>query len=422
MDRKNAAIEEIRILQGIIARHENLAFRVKGFFGTVVAGSAAAVYSRFITVDRVEFVELAIMVYAAFSIWLLYHRAVVVKAGKRVEAIEAGLAATARGDPEAHDWQLYKTLGSIGPKDIGPALDFQAAVPLVAGLVILVVFVLVAPVRPSSSSAVPIESPRCPAVECVQRNAPYSGDPYNFDASFALTLASILTGSVLIGLRRGVAPTTAGFALFAMAGGIQAAVVKNLKVDSFLKANFENLVKAQFELQVPVESKTGDRFVSTRLGAITNFKKGRASFDHEGFDDDALRAAERELESICARWKSATPPDGAGVVLIVGATDRLPLSGETKARYEANAGLARARVEAVRARLDEDCWKAGAKAPDRDNIIALVSGPRVTPSSAEIARATRPLGVPSDRRVDIWLMTSTPAAREKADNGGGFDF
>ncbi|OAI27389.1 hypothetical protein A1351_12925 [Methylosinus sp. R-45379] len=360
------------------------------------------------------------MVYAAFSIWLLYHRAVVMKAGKRVEAIEAGLAATAHGDPEAHDWQLYRTLGSIETKDVGAALDFQAAVPLVAGLVILVVFVLVAPVSRSSGNAVPIESPRCPAVECVQRKALY--DPYNFDASFALTLASILAGSVLIGLRKGVAPTTAGFALFAMAGGIQAAVVKNLKVDSFLKANFENLVKAQFELQVPVEPKVGDRFVSTRLGAITNFKKGRASFDQEGFEDDALRAAERDLESICARWKSATPPDGAGVVLIVGATDRLPLSGETKARYEANAGLARARVEAVRARLDEDCWKAGAKAPDRDNIIALVSGPRVTPSSAQIARATRPLGVPSDRRVDIWLMTNTPAAREKADNGGGFDF
>ncbi|WP_159730921.1 hypothetical protein [Methylosinus sp. Ce-a6] len=365
---------------------------------------------------------LAIIVYAAFMIWLLYHRAVVVKAAKRVAAIEASLAATAREDPESHEWKLYDSLGSVQLEDFWPALDFQAAVPLLVGLVVLLVLVAVAPVRPPSGNNPPIENLRRPSVECIQRTSPLSGDPYDFDASFALTLVSILSGSILIGLRRGVAPTTAGFALFVMAGGIQAAVVKNLKVDSFLKANFENLIKAQFESRGAVEAKAGDRFVSIRLGAVANFKKGRASLDFEGFDEDALRAAERELASICERWRNATPQDGAGIVLIVGATDRLPLSGETKARYEANTGLARARVEAVKSRLDGDCWKKGEKAPDQSNVIPLVSGPRVTPPLGDVAQATRRLGAPSDRRVDVWLMTSAPSARENSDKGGGFDF
>jgi hypothetical protein len=97
------------------------------------------------------------------------------------------------------------------------------------------------------------------------------------------------------------------------------------------------------------------------------------------------------------------------MILIVGATDRLPLAGRTRARYEANTGLALARAAAVKDFLAGECWTKSAKMPDDKNVLLLVSGPHNTPADDGNAQHRPPHGYPQDRRVEVWALTSQPA-------------
>src|SRR5690606_10067437 len=52
MEYANLAVEELKMLQEIIGRHENHAMRIKGLLFVIIAGLTAAIYTKDIEVSR----------------------------------------------------------------------------------------------------------------------------------------------------------------------------------------------------------------------------------------------------------------------------------------------------------------------------------------------------------------------------------
>ncbi len=131
------------------------------------------------------------------------------------------------------------------------------------------------------------------------------------------------------------------------------------------------------------------------LGDVQEFDSGQSTFKE---------TMKQSVEDICNNWHRRTSNNNKGLVLAVGATDRIPLSAAAKARYESNAGLARARAEVIKKRIME-CG-----IPE-NQILAIVSGPRNTPA------LTRPrvdeTGYPKDRMVDVWAIWSWRTANTR---------
>jgi hypothetical protein len=124
------------------------------------------------------------------------------------------------------------------------------------------------------------------------------------------------------------------------------------------------------------------------LGDVQKFESGQSTFKE---------SMKQSVADICSNWHRRASNNNKGLVLAVGATDRIPLSAAAKARYESNAGLARARAEEIKKQIVE-CG-----IPE-NQILAIVSGPRNTPA------LTRPrvdeTGYPKDRMVDVWAIWS----------------
>jgi len=93
------------------------------------------------------------------------------------------------------------------------------------------------------------------------------------------------------------------------------------------------------------------------------------------------------------------------VMLLVGGTDRKPLSAALRRRYESNAGLARARVNAVETCLVRS-MPSGSSAAGVDKppkVIRLITGPGYTPGTkdpAEVALAK----MSDDRGVSAYIL------------------
>lgn len=123
------------------------------------------------------------------------------------------------------------------------------------------------------------------------------------------------------------------------------------------------------------------------LGDFVGFERGSSAFA-ANMDKSAL--------DVCDRWRDRSH-NKEGLLLVIGATDRIPLGPAGRLRYESNFGLARARAEQVKSKIVE-CGIPATR------ILAIVSGPRTTPE-----RKNRPSvdsGYPEDRMVDVWVVWS----------------
>jgi flagellar motor protein MotB len=129
-----------------------------------------------------------------------------------------------------------------------------------------------------------------------------------------------------------------------------------------------------------------------RLGDFTEFKPGKSDFRPEIQDMQAT------VDRICQRWQERTERQ-EGLLIVVGATDRMPLGPSARGRYESNFGLARARAEEIKSKLR----KCGSGIDDA-RILAIVSGPRSTPEKKDQEEAK--FGHPKDRMVDVWAIWS----------------
>ncbi len=112
-----------------------------------------------------------------------------------------------------------------------------------------------------------------------------------------------------------------------------------------------------------------------------------------------------EASGVCEKWhKRAEHHDG--LLLLVGATNRAPLS--TRRRYESNFGLARARAERVKSKF-VDCGVPATQ------VLALISGLRTTP---EWMSHSDPIaGFETDRAADvlaIWSWRGSDSQRPPA--------
>jgi hypothetical protein len=123
------------------------------------------------------------------------------------------------------------------------------------------------------------------------------------------------------------------------------------------------------------------------LGSFVGFESGKSAF---------ATNVKGSIEDVCNRWRQRTDYQD-GFLLVVGATDRIPLGPAAKLRYESNFGLARARAEEIKSRIVE-CG-----VPAR-RILAMVSGPRTTPERE--SQSIPDSGYPQDRMVDVWAIWS----------------
>jgi hypothetical protein len=119
---------------------------------------------------------------------------------------------------------------------------------------------------------------------------------------------------------------------------------------------------------------------------------------------DYKDSMKQSVEDICKNWhlRMDSTSITKGLVLAVGAADRVRLSAAAKVRYESNAGLARARAEAIKKKFVE----CGIPA---DQILAIVSGPRNTPALTK--NSAWDTGYPEDRMVDVWVIWSWKTPR-----------
>jgi hypothetical protein len=111
------------------------------------------------------------------------------------------------------------------------------------------------------------------------------------------------------------------------------------------------------------------------------------------------------VQRVCSAWKLHNPRgENLGLVLVVGGTDVMKMSGPKGIRFESNFGLAQARAEAVKTRIVQ----CGIK---ESNVLAMVFGPQHTPDLT--GKKPPKDGYPEDRRVQVWALWAWP---------GGGDF
>jgi flagellar motor protein MotB len=162
------------------------------------------------------------------------------------------------------------------------------------------------------------------------------------------------------------------------------AAASNIYVDKIALENNVSDLLIKLLSQKPMPE--GSRFNAKRIGGVSQFPIGKAQI--------ATALKKDELEGVCAQ-----AADAGRLYLVVGSTDRLPLSGEIQRQYDANVGLAMARANAVRQYMIDHCW------PDRgigDNVVlSLVAGPQQTPPGAP----NDPAGSPRDRSVDVYTLS-----------------
>jgi hypothetical protein len=96
-------------------------------------------------------------------------------------------------------------------------------------------------------------------------------------------------------------------------------------------------------------------------------------------------------------------PESSGLLIVVGAVDRLRLGPDSRRRYGSDMGMAQARAETVKAEIFKRCAPGGHVA-----TLTLVNGPRTTDQS--FSNVT---DVPADRTVEVWAVWQKSVARQK---------
>jgi hypothetical protein len=188
----------------------------------------------------------------------------------------------------------------------------------------------------------------------------------------------------------------AGIGLTLSLGGV--ALVKELKIESLFTFKTDRLFD-NVHKEIAAVGASGPE----RLGFIDRFRLG---------DDQLLDRApgtandvadSEEVSAMLKAWRAKRKEGMDGVLLVIGATDRLPINGAKRQQFEANVSLARARAEAVKSALVKKC-EAPECEMNADHVIVLVSGPVNTPDRAHLSPAATRDGYPQDRRVDVWAI------------------
>ena len=162
-------------------------------------------------------------------------------------------------------------------------------------------------------------------------------------------------------------------------------LVNKIELRELLKIEKPDIV---FEIGRYVKSLGG--IGPEHLLQLVDFDSGRANVK------ETMRSG---ISDVCARWQEHTGKGQQGLLLVVGATDRVPLSSEIRLQYESNFGLARARAERVKSKIVE----CGVQSP---RVLTLVAGPRNTPEV--LIRSQTSSGFAEDRSVDVWALWSWP--------------
>lgn len=137
-----------------------------------------------------------------------------------------------------------------------------------------------------------------------------------------------------------------------------------------------------------------------RIGQVDGFLIGDATKVLGG--DNAMKTA---IQNAATSWIRNRSQGKTGVLVIVGATDRLRLNASQMGRFDANIGLAQARAEEVEQRLLDVLNKQAPKlAPRSDEILVLGSGPNHVPLPQRCASCADIVGFPEDRSVNIWAL------------------
>ena len=166
-------------------------------------------------------------------------------------------------------------------------------------------------------------------------------------------------------------------------------LLKELKVElkslvDKIEINFDKIgLEARFDTYLRKIGALGPE----HLGNFVGFESGKSAF---------AANVKGSIEDVCIRWRQRTDYQD-GFLLVVGATDRIPLGPAARLRYESNFGLARARAEEIKSRIVE----CGVPAP---RILSMVSGPRTTPEREN--QSIPDSGYPEDRMVDVWAIWS----------------
>jgi hypothetical protein len=410
-------LEQRKILERIIERHEDYSFRIKGWFAAVIGGLAAAlhVYHLHLTAWW-ELLAFLLCVTLGFIIWLTYHRVVVNRAINLIQEIES------RSSDNAEDLDQREKLLEISKLLSKPITrqNWLAAfkhpviwLPTLVGIILLGVICWSAPEQPEIPP-VPLPTSESPAL-------PGGSTTTTATILFSVFFIAVLAGCLLLLLGRGFAAKTTGMiaVLAGLLTGAQFVLVKEAKVESIFSLKNLSLIvnwgSAQpSAVKKPPEDST--RFGAQYLGSVEKFRISGASIIHDDFDTDAdFTAAQDALRNTCSKWQQLVDPTNA-LVLIIGHTDRLPLGGPTRTRYEANNGLALARASAVREQLAGKCWGQPPDAPNPEKVVLLAAGPLSTPSilppktqiSDDCRHPEKSRGFQCDRRVDVYTLATVP--------------
>jgi hypothetical protein len=218
--------------------------------------------------------------------------------------------------------------------------------------------------------------------------------------SFGLLLA--LGGAATLWLVKGSRAQAVGASLMTMgltcsAGGF--ALIKEIKVESIFSVKTDKLFD-YVRKEVAGLGVTGPE----RLGFIDYFRLG----DEQTLEISPGKTSDvRDSTAIgpmVDTWMTKRKEGTNAVLLVIGATDRLPISGEKRHQFEANVSLARARAETVKQALLDRCRNTPRCVMEADQVIALVSGPLHTPNAESSPPAAKRNGFPEDRRVDVWAI------------------
>jgi hypothetical protein len=418
------AADENRRLQDVIGRHETFCFRIKGWCVTAFAVLVAALFSKQVLINKWELSTLAVVVYTGFVAWLLYHRVIIRRAIDRVKVLESKFEHS----------KITETLSKpIHFPEFFDRRDLQVLMPIIIGACLLMGVIVLANwgivsdvsrhVSPGTPEVLapgpgpgggPIGGPAPAPSTAGERGAGGIPAPGN-DIVWIIGLL-VIAGTLIVCVAWGRWAKAAG--IIAISGGVSIAVVKELKIEHLLSVHFETGgKKAENDQRAPepgtlvVNLSEAPGFGAAYLGGVANFRVGASTIDKEGFETaQQLDDAKQALDTICGRWRELAQPEAA-MILIVGATDRLPLAGKMRTRYDANTGLALARAAAVRDHLAHACWTEKFKIRDENNVLLLVSGPQTTPAEAGGQARASPNGFPKDRRADVWALVSVPFPR-----------
>lgn len=170
-------------------------------------------------------------------------------------------------------------------------------------------------------------------------------------------------------------------------------LIKEMKFSELVKFD-THIDKVALELDFQQKLKQLSEFGPEHLAAIENFESGKAELRPEMLEP---------IKKICQRWEDQGGRKQKGILLVTGATDRVPLAASIRRQYESNMGLARARAEQVRARVLE-CGVPAAQ------IVTLASGPRNTPPAVQDNQT--PAGFAEDRSVVVWALWNVPVKKK----------